>query len=321
MCARVFSNWVPPPDDTCGMDHLLSLRSVLDRAHINPAAAEAIIASARPAMAMALAREEDEGRIRIGASKVGGGADLPAGSPWPKTKGVNLRFIAQIDLAEVAGHEGINFDSTLPRSGLLSFFWCQEDPAGVGPDELGGARVMHTPSTSALARLSDPWAAVPQRIGIIGRVLGRKPSAKGQGFWPCRVKFDSRLTLPDPFGPRGIAEGLLSDEEFDEVFGGGLEDELAEAGVLLEGHHLLGEAGPIQGAVEYDAESESRVTPANDPAASAKAAADWQLLLQVNSDDAPGFCFGDWGSIYFMMRNADLAAHRWERARVVVQCH
>jgi uncharacterized protein YwqG len=47
----------------------------------------------------------------------------------------------------------------------------------------------------------------------------------------------------------------------------------------------------------------------------------WALLLQLDSGEPLGFDFGDAGRIYFLMRDADLVARAWDRARLVFQCH
>ncbi len=54
----------------------------------------------------------------FGASKFSGHPDLSPATPWPTWGGVPLAFIAQINLAEVAGHA---FTECLPQTGLLSF--------------------------------------------------------------------------------------------------------------------------------------------------------------------------------------------------------
>lgn len=291
-----------------------SLLATLVGSGISRSNAEAIVASAQPSLAISLRREENESLIPIGSTKVGGSPDLPLGTAWPCAESVELRFIAQVDLAQASALMPFG---QLPRDGLLSFFWCQEHGVGMEP---AGVRVLHTPRERVLERIPDPWATRSQRVGLFSKLLGKRPSARGQGFWPCHVEMTVKLSLPDSFGPFAT-KAKLTDEEFDLVFGGGLEKELAAAGVLLEGHRLLGAPGPIQGAVEYDAESDSRDIPANDPAESARLAAQWRLILQMNADHAPEFSFGDWGAIYFVMRETDICERRWDRARVVAQCH
>ncbi|MFA6044085.1 MAG: YwqG family protein [Phycisphaerales bacterium] len=297
------------------MNPLERLRRLLAEKGISQQAATRILTTAQACLGFCTVREDHEERIPVGATKVGGAADLPQGAAWPAANGVNFRFIAQFDLGEVSKDLP---QSPLPERGLMSFFWCQEDELGATPE---GVRVLHTPDTATLVRVSDPWAAVPERVGLIRRLWGEKPSPRGQGFWPCRVELSLKVTIPDPNGPRGIGEELVSKAEFDMIYGGGLEKELAAAGVLDVGHRLLGEACPIQGPVEFDAQWDRNKAGSEDEAAQVKAAAAWRLLLQVIADDAPEFGFGDLGSIYFMIREVDLVSRRWDQVRVVMQCH
>jgi hypothetical protein len=73
-----------------------------------------------------------------------------------------------------------------------------------------------------------------------------------------------------------------------------------DEGQDLPCHRLLGAPDPIQ----------------DDPLEGG-----WELLLQVDSGAPLDFDFGDSGRIYFLMRPDDLAAQRWERARVLLQCY
>jgi hypothetical protein len=49
-------------------------------------------------------------------------------------------------------------------------------------------------------------------------------------------------------------------------------------------------------------------------------ALEWELLLQVDSDDDLGTMFGDGGRIYFWIRRADLAQARFDDTWLVLQC-
>ena len=297
------------------MDLIETLRVLLASKGIQDPVVARVVATAQVCLAFKTVREEQEDRIPIGASKVGGSADLPPGSSWPAAEGVNFRFIAQFDLSEVAR---MLLNNPLPGSGLLSFFWCQEHEIGTTPQ---GVRVIYTPDTTKLVRVSDPWAAIPERVGFIRRLWGEKPSARGQGFWPCRPELSVKVTIADLGGPRRIGKGLMSAGEFDLIYGGKLDDELEAAGMLITGHRLLGEACPIQEPVEYEAEWDPTNPASDDREAREKSAASWRLLLQVYADGGPEFGFGDLGSIYFLIREADLAAQRWDQVRVVMQCH
>lgn len=291
------------------------LRDALLRGGVQPSIVDAIVRSARPTIALRATRESAEGTIRVGATKIAGGADLPLGTTWPSAEGVPFRFLAQIDLAEVAA---LLPDNPLPTSGLLSFFWCQEHEIGMTPD---GCRVLHTPASTPLVRMPDPWAVRPARVGLLQRLFNalmrREPPTGGQGFPACRADLAFKLTLPAPDSPRAVPRERFSDADYDRVYLGGLENELAAAGLVTSGHRLLGEASPIQGAIEFDAEVDATGCSYQD---AARGAAAWRLLFQVDTDSAPDFCFGDAGSIYFVMRDTDLKHHRWDCVRAVFQC-
>ena len=50
-------------------------------------------------------------------------------------------------------------------------------------------------------------------------------------------------------------------------------------------------------------------------------AADWRLLLQIDTDEAgPGWMWGDVGRIYFWIRHQDLAARRFADVWLILQC-
>jgi uncharacterized protein YwqG len=46
----------------------------------------------------------------------------------------------------------------------------------------------------------------------------------------------------------------------------------------------------------------------------------WRLLLQVPSVEAAGMMWGDAGCLYYWIRDDDLAARRFERCWLILQC-
>jgi uncharacterized protein YwqG len=73
-------------------------------------------------------------------------------------------------------------------------------------------------------------------------------------------------------------------------------------------HRLLGVADAIQGDPRDNVLDDAR-------------ADEWRLLLQVDSGEPLDFEFEDSGRIYFLIRSVDLAAHRWDRCWLVLQCY
>ncbi|MDX2146674.1 MAG: YwqG family protein [Planctomycetota bacterium] len=297
------------------VDTIEALRTLLAQRGFDSEASTRVLAAAHVCLGFRLIRETDDAKIPIGATKVAGAADLPSGTAWPAARGVHFRFIAQFDLSAVSR---LLPQSPLPERGLLSFFWCQEHEIGTTSE---GVRVIHTPDTSSLVRMKDPWSRPPKPVGLLGRMMGKRPAPQEDAFCPCRVELALKVTIPIPDGPRGIVTGLVSTDEFRVIHRGIQEKDPATVELLDVGHRLLGEPLPIQEFVELDAEWDPNVPAWEDWDARVKAAATWRLLLQVDADDAPEFRFGDLGSIYFMIRETDLSARRWDNVCVVMQSH
>ena len=49
-------------------------------------------------------------------------------------------------------------------------------------------------------------------------------------------------------------------------------------------------------------------------------AADWQLLLQIDSDPNTGMMWGDVGKLYFLMNSEDLRNRNFDAAWLILQC-
>lgn len=286
----------------------------LMREHGLARVADSLIESMQPTIALSLTPLDADEDLPIGASKVGGGCDLPRGVSWPTFQGVNQRFMAQINLTDAAS---VFPGSPLPTSGLLSFFWCQEFEHGT---DLNGFKVMHLQCPPHnLVRAPDPWASVPRKLNLIQRLARVKPPPRGMGFTPCAAELRRMSTIPDTSGP-WAPKMTLDEEETDRLLGD-LVEPLARAGVLSEGHRVLGAPSNVQNPVELEAEA-YRLNPSRpDWTHADRGAKDWRLLLQLDSDHAPGFCFGDWGTLYYLLREPDLRSQRWDRVCIMTQCH
>ncbi len=184
---------------------------------------DAMLRLAQPAIRLNLTRVDDEARLALGASKVGGAPDLPAATPWPATSdGAPLPFIAQIRLADIAS---LDAACDLPHVGLLSFFYAINQPDGALciADDPTAWRVLWTPDdAAALSRLATPTA------------LTGAPDAS---FPACAVTFASRLTLPDAQSFAITQLGFTNEERLAYITVVGGED----VGYLPEmDHRLLG---------------------------------------------------------------------------------
>lgn len=257
-----------------------------------------------PSIAFAL---EPESATGVGESKFGGAPDLPKDFEVQSGPGP-VDFLLQIDLAEVSA---LDQTELLPKSGLLSFFYdLKEQPWGFDPKCLNGFRVHHIPAGVPLMR-------TPMRRPEC--VLGER-----------RITFQKGLTLPH-IGSMAYAQfdeiADLNDGEAEAYFA--FSHELECFGRQTDGnHHLLGHSDNVQGDMQLEAQLVSNglycgnATGYKDPRRKAleSGADDWMLLLQLDSDETAGFMWGDSGMLYYWIRKQDLAASRFDRVWMTMQC-
>ena len=157
---------------------------------------------AAPTVGMRM-RLADETTIPIGASKVGGCPDLPAGVEWPTWQGP-MAFLAQINLAEVAPYE---HSSLLPTHGLLSFFAALKLSGG---GFVAGSHIWLDDDHSGAVYSDDP-SELAQRWRVLFHEADPATFARHEfppdldeeyRFRPCTVRFSADVTLPDPDGPQ-----------------------------------------------------------------------------------------------------------------------
>jgi uncharacterized protein YwqG len=238
------------------------------------------------------------GERGIGGSHIGGLPDLPNGVPWPEVDGKHLGFLAQFNLAEL---HSFDKDGLLPSSGFLLFFYDIEQGAwGFDPkDNDHWCAIFHPGSSTDLSK-----ATLPEDLA-------------GRSFRECHARFSSQPTLPDQ-----TPESLLpQDERYFSL--------LRYLGAYITHHQLLGHESPVQDDVKLECQLVSNglycgdPSGYNDPRAHQlrSGAADWLLLLQVDSDDNPQMMWGDLGRLYFCLPRQDLEERRFDRVWMVFQCH
>lgn len=247
------------------------------------------------------------GALAIGESRIGGIPDLPRGFEWPTFDGLPLSFIAQFDLRELQGSE---LDIPLPTSGNLAFFYDSEQRTwGFDPKDRGSAVVAYfLDPAEDLVRTSPP------------STLG------GDGcFSACRVEFTPEVTLPSfesPFyGERPDREEIDCLHEFDKAM---------QNGANAPRHRVGGHADCIQAPMERECQLVANGIDLHGPRLSddqeemiermAADFSDWRLLLQVDTDEHTGMMWGDCGMIYFWICQADLAAERFDKSWLILQC-
>ena len=252
-------------------------------------------------------------RLRIGeqstkpVTRLGGAPNMPADIAWPtRRSGDPHSFLAQIDLAQLLAIEGL----PLPSSGSL-FFFCDSAYLPDGSDPLDvddGIKVVYCESSLAENPLRTPPRELDAELLFKGLSLKPMPdlTAPAQDVWEIES-----LRLSD-------AESDSYNQVFSHLSAG-------DGSV----HRIGGYPNLVQyGKLELTAESVSRKIDYGNSNAVGQAgsrgleagAADWRLLLQIDSEEDAGMMWGDVGKLYFMIRESDLKALRFDRVWMGWQC-
>ena len=249
----------------------------------------------------------DDQQLEVGVSKIGGAPDLPVATEWPRWKDTPLAFIAQLKMVDVTKHD---LTGALPQSGLLSFFYdARQETWGFDPDDRGSWQVLFFEDDQPVLRRTQPPDDLPEE----------------SRFKPCKLAFSTELTVP-PWESLYVEGLTLTEQETDSYLDliqriGG-EDDLI--------HRLLGHPDPIQGDMQLECQLTfhglytGNATGYEDPrrAELEKGAIDWQLLLQIDSDEEnAGMIWGDVGRLYFWIRRDDLKKRAFENVWMVLQCY
>lgn len=250
----------------------------------------------------------EQGELPVGTTKLGGLPDLPPAGSWPRARGVPLSFVAQLNLAEIVPLDHQHAE-ILPAAGLLGFFYdTAEQPWGFDPGDRGGWQVRFIEPGTPLVR--SHW---PQDLPGDGR------------FHEVRLSPEPEVTVAamESFVVAQIAPSL--------------EEQLAYASACVEAfgehddrviHRLLGHPDPVVGGdMQLECQLLSNgVSCFGDHGADVRVqqlrsgAADWRLLLQVDSEEHAGMVWGDAGRLFYWMRTQDLVARRFDQAWLVLQC-
>ena len=237
-------------------------------------------------------------------SHFGGSPSLPPGVSWPERDGKKLGFLARLSLSEVHRAHPIDW---LPSSGALLFFYdMEQQPWGYDPKDRGSSVVLLVP---------DLAQAIPQ--------LDAGPDGNVSPFPHRNVSF-RRINVLPPWERDSVRALQLSEKESD------LFSDLADSAFQAEAkHQISGFPSPVQGD---DMELECQLVTNglycgdsagyNDPRAQAlkPGAANWKLLLQLDSDDDLGVMWGDCGVLYYWVEEQMARDGNFTNTWLILQC-
>lgn len=241
------------------------------------------------------------------ALRLGGDPRLPDGLEWPRFEGYGpLTFIAELDCAAVAAVGGVDL---LPESGHLLFFCVDERYDG--PDKLvdyewqltewTGGRVIYAPAGTPRRRRPAPQWLEPYETGLRpARAVSTPPNTNWQlaeRYFTAEAK-----ALVDPLHP------LWAEE-----FASGIET-MRESYAQCGGH-----SRPVQGPAEVEA-AHAAIDAGRSPHIHVlDEAAHWRVLLQIPEAEDLGMNWGDCPVAYWMIRDSDLKARRFDHVWFTMQ--
>ena len=269
---------------------------------------EEIKKTVRNAVYMDLEPVSDDG-IPVGTSKMGGLPDLPKNVDWFRQDltDVPLSFICQINFAEIKQYDTAD---RLPSKGMLYFFYdCSMDgmPWGFDPNDGDGKVVYYY--DGELSELERREA--PEDIEENGCVFGS-----------AALRFETALDLPD--WKNFVVESLIVKKDDRDQYFEMLYETMSESLV----NKLLGHSNNIQGGMEDECEFVTNGLYCGDSSGYKEGVArgldknigQWNLLLQVDSNEDLGMMWGDCGRLYLWITDEDLAAKNFEAAWLILQC-
>jgi uncharacterized protein YwqG len=251
-------------------------------------------------------RLSSEKRSSEATNRLGGKPNLPKDLNWPTWREQPLAFVAQLDLATLPQV----LDLQLPRTGSLSFFYKGGENAwGFSPDDAGSSVVLYMQESLS----SFPLRSLPEELEDHLRFTGVK-------LFPQPLE----VSVPG-LQDQALERLAMSPHERKAYYNFQTSLEASEAGCM---HRIGGYPDCVQGDPKLEAHLVSHGLYCGDQSgykAGKKkglypGASDWELLLQVDSDDKAKMMWGDVGRIYFLIHKSDLARSRFEKIWVVFQC-
>jgi uncharacterized protein YwqG len=264
--------------------------------------AEAIAQLARESIRL----EPFDGPIDVVGTHLGGRPAVPPDFVWPMWQERPLAFIGQIRLDEL-GQAGR--DAGLPADGSLSFFFDADgQPWGFDPADAGGARVF--------------WFGPGERV-----IRDLPPDLAEWAVFTARpVRMTTVWTVPDAGAPEVEVLGSLDSEALWRVHEGLRGDAPGAPDTV---HRMFGYPDVIQNEMRHECAFASSGIDVGTPSGYDHPRAeelrrqmfDWQLLLQVDSDELLGTEFGDGGRIYYWITRDAIAKGAFDRVWQILQCY
>jgi uncharacterized protein YwqG len=254
-------------------------------------------------------------QLSPGSSRLGGLPDLPGGITWPAWKGVPMSFIAQIQLEDL---KNLVPAQELPKKGLLALFYdSTQETYGADPADRGGWKVFFFPPAPAAG---NGWHLLGSRQA--GLTPAQAPAAllAGARFKPCSLSFTLEWSLP--VAPAQVIPNLSWSADQIQRYEGFYANFPRAEDRRLPHHRMFGWPNQIQDDMQLQCALYANGIPSMDDPRAAEAArqkANWQLLLQIDSDDKAGMRWASSGMIYYWLERDALQQAAFDKSWLVLQ--
>ena len=272
--------------------------------------------------------QKPEKALPADSTKIGGKPAVPQDFEWPyytgqiigvtqELKSRPLSFLAQINLRDIAN---LPQEYPLPKSGILSFFYELETMQwGFDPKDAGCARVLYFPEGTALSEAEFPedladYARLPELAMTFTEQISLP------GCWDVRE-------ITDPFDGEDSDEFCDSYVECCEALGqqySGIDERTKLFGYpdAQQDPDMGNECECVTRGYRRGSPEDSKRISEEEKADIAAKSKDWILLFQMGTVESGDYelMFGDCGYIYFWIRKEDLAARRFDKCWLILQC-
>ena len=225
-----------------------------------------------------------------------------------KSAEVPLAFLGQLDLEEL--HSAVSL-TNWPSEGTLAFFYAVPECAwGFDPLMKGHCRVIYFSTT--------------ERTGVFQPPDDLPDDAR---FPKRAVTFQPEWTLPNSIDAGEVKLSVWGDDNYADVCRDIMSIPNDDDPPI---HRCGGHPQEIQGDMRRECQLVTHGIYCGDQSASRdprtplleRGAADWQLLLQIDSDENRlGWMWGDAGRLYFSAHQQDIAERDFDRSWAVLQCY
>jgi uncharacterized protein YwqG len=244
-----------------------------------------------------------ETALEPGTSKIGGVPDLPKGQVWPTWQGSPQSFVAQLQLADLHPYD---INHSLPATGMLWFFYdAQQEVYGDDPQDADAWSVLYSSTDQNLQR-----ARVPDTLPTRSR------------FRACTITVAQELTITQQpqLEIAGLRWSNRDQVRFDRVYAQFINARARNTKPPF--HRMFGHPDTQQDDMRLQCQLLSNgLTDSDDPRALKliQDVNDWQLLLQVDSDERIDMRWASMGMLYYWIKKNDLQARKFDQTWLVLQ--